>query len=104
MSQQISENRPFLTLLLNTSPEQQKALLLSVTPSQASALREIFYNILNIEHTLEDQKFIKRKIPLIRKLSKNKKSVKTQQTLVRKERIMIIKILNHFKSKLEQVL
>lgn len=104
MSSQISENRNFLHLLLNTHPDQKKALLLSVTPSQASALREIFFNILNREHSLADQKFVKRKIPLIRKLSKNKKSAKAQQTLVRKERLMIIKTLDHFKQQLEEII
>lgn len=104
MSKQLGENRDFLSLILSSSPEQKKALLNTVTPSQVQLINEIFYNILNIEHSIGDRKYLRNKIKVVKKLADSKRSPKGRQSLVRKHKLFIVKILDHFSDHLQQLL
>lgn len=104
MSKHIGENRDFLSLILSSTPEQKRLLLNSITPSQTALINEIFYNLLHIEHSIEDRKYLRNKISLIKKLADSKRTIKYRQSLIRKHRLTIIKIVDHFANQLKQLL
>ena len=68
MSKKINEQKAFLHLLLNTTKEQARALLYTVTPSQILVLSEIALNLLelplppNIESTIHKRKGVLKKL------------------------------------------
>lgn len=100
----INGNEDFLSLFLKTTPEQKKALLSSVTEFQTWMINEIFYNLLNIDHKTKDRQFLKNKIGLVKKLSDSKRTIKYRQSLVKKHKLAIVKILDHFKFQLTRLL
>lgn len=104
MSSLIRENQNFLSLFLNTSQEQQKALLDTITDSQALLLSEIFLNIINIEHEKKDIKFLNNKLLILEKLSNRKNSNRYRKSFIRKHKLVISKILFHFKDQLISLL
>lgn len=104
MSELLSDNSDFLGLLLKTSPKQQKALLDSITASQAQLIGEIFLNILDIEHDDADYKFLKNKVLVLEKLANNSLSARFRRGYIKKHKSIILKIINYFKDNLQKVL
>lgn len=79
-------------------------MLNTVTPPQVDFINEIFFNLLNIEHSINDRKYLKNKIKVVKKLADSKRSPKYRQSLVKKHRLFIVKILDHFSDHLKQLL
>lgn len=104
MSELLRDHSNFLSLILNTDPIQQKSLLDSITPSQALLIGEIFLNLLNIEHEDKDFSFLKNKIRVLESLSKRNLSARYRRSLVRKHKVLILKILLHFKDNLSKLI
>lgn len=104
MSELIRKNRNFLSLILSTSQEQQKAIINSITDNQALLLSEIFLNILELEHSERDFRFLKSKVGVLDKLAKHKFSKRSKRGFVKKHKLVILRILLHFKDELQELL
>lgn len=104
MSELIRDNSNFLSLILDTDPNQQKSLLDSITPSQSLLIAEIFLNLLNIEHSERDINFLKNKVRLLESLAKHNLSARYRRSLVKKHKVSILRILLHFKDNLTKLL
>lgn len=104
MSELLKDNGNFLSLILDTAPNQQKAILNTITHEQALLLGEIFLNILNIEHEDRDINFLKNKVKLLEVLSNSKLSDRYRRGFVKRHKIPIIRILLHFKENLMKLL
>lgn len=104
MSELLNDNSNFLSLLLNTSSDQQKALLDTVTADQAKLISEIFLNILDIEHDDNNIKFLKNKVPILETLSKSSVSNRYRRSYIKTHKRVILKIILFFKKELTNLL
>ncbi len=98
MSSLVLANGPFLSVLLNTTNNQQLKLLQSLTPLQQKVLVEILSNINRLPHNSDDDLFLKQKRKFLQKLDEQK-SLHKKYKLLRKYKI-ITQILNHFSGKI----
>lgn len=85
MSKNLERVSTFLRLLLNTTKDQGKALLFTLTEHQAIALCEIADNLLHLPLSSEAQKIVRKRVKLFKRLSDKKLSLKKK----------IISIENH---------
>lgn len=104
MSKALDENRCFLNLFLSTTPSQQRALIESLTESQAQLIGEIAFNLPRLPLDTSERKFLKSRIPLLQVLANKKKSAKVKARIIKENRIPITRILNYFSSKLKGLL
>lgn len=98
MSGLLQSNWHFINLLLVTDLKQQKVLLSNLAPSQVDLLSEIFFNLSHVvELNPSQQKFMKRKIGIIKKLSKVNRSRKSRNKSIKTHQLQIIRILEQVK-------
>ncbi len=102
MSALLLANAPFLSVLLNTTKQQQRKILQSLTPIQEKLLIEIFTNLVILPHNDEDNLFIKKKRHFLKHFT-NDISIRTKR-LQLKRITYVIKILEHFKGKIQALL
>ena len=87
------EGEDFLHFLLETTREQQKALLVTATSDQILTLVEIAYNLSRLEDLGPQQRFISH-------LGKQNHTSRYKRTLVRKYATRLLKVLNAHKERL----
>lgn len=102
MSRNIAENSTFLKLLFDTSQEQQRSLLFSLTDSQLRVIKEIFVNLTHLIIPRKVKKILKR--PNFIKLSKRKTSLKQSRNIVQRYHKDIIYVLLNVKTQLQELL
>lgn len=104
MSDILLENSIFIKLLLDTSKEQVRVLLQSITNRQILAISEICYNLLTITLDKTTKLLIKKRQKILKKLSNKKISLMNKRKLIRKHYIQLSHTLLHVKDKLLTVL
>ena len=90
---------PFIELLLTTTKPQQRMLIKTITPEQILVLLEILYNLFILPHSVEDQAFYSRQKRFLSKFKLQNPLVKRKRALLSRP-ATVLKVLNHFKSKL----
>ena len=89
----MSEDKDFLHFLLTTRPDQQKALLQTVTPDQTHTLVEVAYNLSRLTDLGHQQRFIAH-------LGNQKHTLRYKRSLIRKYSTRLLKVLNAHKKRL----
>lgn len=89
----MSEEKDFLHFLLTTLPDQQKALLQTVTPEQTHVLVEVAYNLTRLTDLGNQQKFIAH-------VGKQSHTLRYKRSLIRRYATRLLKVLNAHKEKL----
>ena len=98
MSGLLQSNWHFMNLLLTTDLKQQKVLLSNLLPSQVDLITEFFFNISHVvDLNPSQQKFLKKKLSVIKILSKVKRSRKARNTSIKHFQVTIIKLLEQVK-------
>lgn len=98
-------NSTFLNFLLTTDFKQQKVIMNNLTDSQSDALSEVFFNILNnIQLSPDDFKFMKRKIKVLKELSKVNRSRNYRKRMFKKYKVPAIAILDQTRTSILQLL
>lgn len=93
VSHRMKENEFFLRLLLNTTSQQQKVLLDTVTDNQLDLLSEVIHNILYVVPIAQqERKSLLRKQVLV-ELAKIKRSYKYRRTRVKVNKKEVMNIL-----------
>jgi hypothetical protein len=100
MSGHIEQEVDYLRLLLHTNPIQQKSLISTITSEQVDLLSEIFHNFLTLPLSSEENAFIQKRKPIIRKLSDISKSQRFRKRLLIKHFRIVMNTLTHFKDQL----
>ena len=102
MSKRLSENRSFLTLLLEKGDKgQQRALMQTITNNQLDAIGEIFYNLIHIVPIdKSEEKIIKRSRKILQRVSAISKSAPSRRKLLKSNRVKFLKILHQFSDRL----
>ena len=94
MSGLMRYNYHFLNLLLETEPRQQRALLANLTDSQVDAITEIFFNIAHVVDLSDhQQKRLKRRLKLVKTLSKAKQSRKYRRANIKRQAASVLSTL-----------
>ena len=101
MSENLSKNKNFLLLLLNTSKKQMYALLDSVDKNQSLALSEIFANLLHLPLSKDAHRLLKVHRRLVERLSSKKTSYSKKSSLLRRHRNAVRHLLFAIKENLE---
>ena len=83
VSNNVSLNKDFLKLLLNTDKQQIKALLFSISTKQIKAITEIFYNALTLNLPKKIENIVKRNKTLYKKLA-TKLAINSKKQLIKK--------------------
>ena len=83
MSKTIREEKHFLGLLINTSKDQARALLYTVTPNQVLAISEIDHNLLILPLPPTLKVIIERRRKVLQKLANKSISVRAKTYLVK---------------------
>lgn len=89
----------FLEFYLTATPKQQAILSKHLTQEQTLVLLEILYNLLHLKHSERDLDFYNKKKAFLKKFEK-KKSFRVRKKLLTSRIRTVLKIINHFKSKL----
>ena len=100
----VGDNKEFFNLVLNTSPQQARALLDIITPSQVKALQEIAENLREVPLTDDILEFIEKRKILLITLSSKKTSIKQATLLLRKNKHQVISILQQIREPLKLML
>lgn len=100
----LEDHRDYLSLLLNTSPIQQKALIDTITEGQVLLLSEIALNLLQLEVGYKGKKFLKSKTELLQQLANKKRTEKFKARIIRNNRLSVLRILHFFKEPLLSLL
>ena len=104
MSTTLTNHRALLQLLLRTNDLQKKGLLSTIDDSQIKLITEVFYNLLHLELTEEEKKFLKKYKAVVSKLGNVRFSTRNKRTYIKQKRNSIIKILMHFADKLNALI
>jgi hypothetical protein len=104
MSSNIQQNLDYLKLLLSTDTIQQRALISTITPEQVDVLSEIFHNLLTLPLTPAENKFVKARGLIIKKLGDTSKTQRYHKSQLNKHSRQVVKTLIYFKDKLWRVL
>ena len=94
----------YLRLLLNTTVEQARSLLLSATSKQAEALCEIAHNLLRSTIPSKLTKIAAKYKTLLQKLGKKTGSIKSKIKLVKKHFRQVLNILISIKESLMKLI
>ena len=100
MSSRIRKNTSFLSLLLTTHPTQQKALLDSVTESQANLISELVFNLLFVLPLKAKEQSSLRRKDFLKDLSKIKRSFKYRKAKIKTYKKQLLKVLDTYKTQL----
>ena len=104
MSSNVLQNSSYLKLLLSTDANQQKSLISSITPEQVDVLSEIFHNLFTLPLLRSEQKFIKSRGVVLKKLANISKSQRYRKSQLTKHVRQVLNTLNFFKEKLLHVI
>lgn len=96
MSKLLNEQRSFLQLICNTSKQQRRALLNTVTKKQLKALSEIAHNVVKgtIVLTPEEKRILRRNKKIINTLAAKKGTKKSKHEALRKGAQAVFHLLN----------
>lgn len=100
MSSRIRDNLAFLRLLLTTHVSQQKALLDSISESQANLISELLFNLLFVLPLNDKQQKALRRKQYLKDLSKIKRSFKYRKAKIKVYKNQLVKLLDTYKSQL----
>ena len=84
MSKLLQSNTSFLRLLFETVKKQALLLLKNTTPTQALALSEIAFNLLDLPLSSDQEKGVTKHKKILKRLSKKKTSITSKQKLISK--------------------
>ena len=104
MSNNLNEHSYFIKLLLETSKQQARALLETVTNKQVIVISEICLNLLTIPLDKETASIINRRKQILKKLSNSKLTVKIKRRLIATHYRQISHTLLHIKNQLLDLL
>ena len=103
MSAKLQAHAPFISLLLNTEFNQQKALLQTLSGGQRDVVLEILFNLYQIRHNVEDLPFFRKKKSFLRHFDRTRSTAYRKRYLT-KHVVPVIKVFRHFKDKLLELL
>ena len=95
----IENNSAFLEFFFTTTPKQQIWLAKNLTPEQTLVILEILHNLYKLDHSQEDIEFYSKNKAVLKKFEK-KRPFKLRKKVLHSKARTILKIINHFKSKL----
>ena len=101
MSENLEKNSNFLLLFLNTSKQQAYALLDSIDKQQSLVLSEIFANILHLPLSTNAKRLLKLHRTLIERIASKRLGFRKKQSLLRRHRSTVRKLLYSIKDNLE---
>ena len=94
MSKRLQQNKHFLQLLLNTSQDQSRAILKSLTPEQLVTIIEIFSNLSKISSISPETKhLICKRQRLCRRLTDKNLNLQVKNNLVHKHTFQVLHTL-----------
>ena len=90
---------------METEPRQQKALLSNLTDSQVDAITEIFFNIAHlVDLSEQQQKYLKRRLKLVKALSKAKRARKYRRADIKRHFPAVLSTLNCVKENIYKLI
>ena len=104
MSKRILKHKEFLHLLLNSTKDQARALLYTITPEQVSAISEIVLNLLELPLPNTVKTILQRRRKVFKKISDKMLSVRTRTSLIKKHMTLMLSTLHLVKSQLQEVI
>ena len=103
-SKRLTAVADYLRLLLTTSAEQARSLLLSITTIQVQALSEIAHNLLRSTLPSKFKKTVAKYKTLLQKLGKKSGSIKIKIKLVKKHLRQVLNVLLSMKDSLMKLI
>ena len=104
MSKTITQEKEFLHLLLNSTKEQSRALLYTITPRQVLAISEIAQNLLALPLPNTIKSVIERRRRALHKIGNKSVSLRTRSTTIKKHMTQLLNTLKLVKSQLQELL
>ena len=104
MSKNISQEKHFIHLLLNSTKDQRRALLYTITPRQLLAISEISHNLLHLPMSNSNKGVIEKRRKTLQNISDRSKSIRTRTFLVKKHMKLLLDTLKLVKSPLQELL
>ena len=104
MSKRLVNNKCFITLLLNTTGEQSKALLYTITEDQVFVISEIFHNLNTLPLPTKTKNALRKRKLFVHKLDSHKLSWKTKRRFIEINYKFVLEIFLGIKTQLKSLL
>jgi hypothetical protein len=98
------KEKVFIKLLINTTSEQARALLYTITDQQSLAISEILYNLPQLPLSTAVQKLLSKRKRVIAKIGNKKTKIRTRKLLIRKHMNQILSTILAVKKELTELI
>ena len=104
MSKIISQEKSFLHLLLNSTKDQSRALLYTITPKQVLVISEIVHNLLHLPLPTSVQPVIHKRRKALQRIGNKTSSLRTKSAFIKKHMTLLLNTLQLVKLQLQELI